>query len=171
MTAAALETREVEALVTDRYLESLLAAASDAPRRRAARPRPLDPTLRAAAPAGRASSCRAPPVVPVRGGDSPRRLAEAAAGGCALAAAVGGEGIVRAVAAGDRLARELADAADRARRPPAADRRRPDLGRPVPRRRRLRRLAPHPRARRRPMARAVRARAAVPSRRDGAELA
>ena len=98
--------------------------------RRPARPRPV----------------RGPPVVPVRGARSRRRLAEARRRGCASPTAAGGEGRRRPVdaAAPDARRRRRPRPTPTARptairgrsRPAAAHRRRPDLGRPLARRRR-----------------------------------
>jgi hypothetical protein len=88
---AALDSVEVEALVTDRYLEALLAAAErrapDAP----ADPS-LDPTLRRAALRLRDELVRVHPSFRFEERLG-RRLAEAAAG-MRLAAAAGGEGAI-----------------------------------------------------------------------------
>jgi len=89
--AAALESVEIEALVTDRYLDALLAAAErrapDAP----AEPS-LDPALRRAALRLRDELVRVHPSFRFEERLA-RRLAEAAAG-MRLAAAAGGEGVV-----------------------------------------------------------------------------
>ncbi|MFH1475525.1 MAG: hypothetical protein ABIG85_06675 [Chloroflexota bacterium] len=90
-TAAALESIEIEALVTDRYLEALLAAAErrapDAP----ADPS-LDPALRGAALRLRDELVRVHPSFRFEERLA-RRLAEAAAG-MRLAVAAGGEGAI-----------------------------------------------------------------------------
>lgn len=105
-TAAALESVEIEALVTDRYLDALLAAAErralDAP----AEPS-LDPALRGAALRLRDELVRVHPSFRFEERLA-RRLAEAAAG-MRLAAAAGGEGVVLPFpgAADDLLADEL----------------------------------------------------------------
>jgi len=130
-TAAALESVEIEALVTDRYLDALLAAAErrapDAP----ADPS-LDPALRRAALRLRDELVRVHPSFRFEERLA-RRLAEAAAG-MRLAVAAGGEGVILPFpgAAADRLAGG----------PPATDRLAgepplgvdPDDARPVPRR-------------------------------------
>ena len=147
---------EVEALVTDRYLEALLAAhARGADRGPAAHgPRPS----RSAATADRLAARPAalPPVVPVRGG--PRRAsgrgrradAAAAPRPAPRALVVPLAGAAPPIAGLAELA-ALVDGADpdsRPARPAAAHRRRPDVGRALARRRRLRRLAPQPARRR-----------------------
>jgi hypothetical protein len=90
-SAAALESVEIEALVTDRYLDALLAAAErrapDAP----ADPS-LDPALRRAALRLRDELVRVHPSFRFEERLA-RRLAEAAAG-MRLAAAAGGEGAI-----------------------------------------------------------------------------
>lgn len=90
-TAAALESVEIEALVTDRYLDALLAAAErrapDAP----ADPS-LDPALRGAALRLRDELVRVHPSFRFEERLA-RRLAEAAAG-MRLAVAAGGEGTI-----------------------------------------------------------------------------
>jgi hypothetical protein len=106
----ALEAQEIEALVTDRYLEGLLAAAerraADAPSDAA-----LDPTLRAAALRLRDELVRVHPSFRFEERLA-RRLAEAAAG-MRLAAAAGGETALvpfpRPFLDDPALARELAD--------------------------------------------------------------
>jgi hypothetical protein len=89
--AAALESVEIEALVTDRYLDALLAAAErrapDAPADPA-----LDPALRSAALRLRDELVRVHPSFRFEERLA-RRLAEAAAG-MRLATAVGGEGTI-----------------------------------------------------------------------------
>lgn len=105
-----LESLEVEALVTDRYLEGLLAAAerraADAPADAA-----LDPTLRAAALRLRDELVRVHPSFRFEDRLA-RRLAEAAAG-MRLAAAAGGETALvpfpRPFLDDPALARDLAD--------------------------------------------------------------
>jgi len=105
-----LEALEVEALVTDRYLEGLLAAAerraSDAPADAS-----LDPTLRAAALRLRDELVRVHPSFRFEDRLA-RRLAEAAAG-MRLAAAAGGETALvpfpRPFLDDPALARDLAD--------------------------------------------------------------
>jgi hypothetical protein len=91
MTATALESVEIEALVTDRYLDALLAAAErrtpDAPLDPA-----LDPALRSAALRLRDELVRVHPSFRFEERLA-RRLAEAAAG-MRLATAVGGEGTI-----------------------------------------------------------------------------
>jgi len=105
-TAAALESVEIEALVTDRYLDALLAAAErrapDAPAEAS-----LDPALRGAALRLRDELVRVHPSFRFEERLA-RRLAEAAAG-MRLAAAAGGEGVVLPFpgAADDLLADEF----------------------------------------------------------------
>jgi len=105
-----LETLEVEALVTDRYLEGLLAAAE---RRAADAPADasLDPTLRAAALRLRDELIRVHPSFRFEDRLA-RRLAEAASA-MRLAAVAGGETALvpfpRPFLADPALARELAD--------------------------------------------------------------
>jgi hypothetical protein len=95
MTATALESVEIEALVTDRYLDALLAAAErrthDAPVDPAADPA-LDPALRSAALRLRDELVRVHPSFRFEERLA-RRLAEAAAA-MRLATAVGGEGTI-----------------------------------------------------------------------------
>jgi hypothetical protein len=99
MTATALESVEIEALVTDRYLDALLAAAErripDAPLDPALDPAvdpALDPALRSAALRLRDELVRVHPSFRFEERLA-RRLAEAAAG-MRLATAVGGEGTI-----------------------------------------------------------------------------
>ena len=90
---AALETVEIEALVTDRYLDALLAAAERRPPDAPGDPAPdpaLDPALRSAALRLRDELVRVHPSFRFEERLA-RRLAEAAAG-MRLATAVGGEG-------------------------------------------------------------------------------
>jgi hypothetical protein len=109
-TPGSLETLEVEALVTDRYLEGLLAAAE---RRAADAPADasLDPALRAAALRLRDELVRVHPSFRFEDRLA-RRLAEAAAG-MRLAAAAGGETALvpfpRPFLDDPALARDLAD--------------------------------------------------------------
>jgi hypothetical protein len=115
-TAAALESVEIEALVTDRYLDALLAAAErrapDAP----ADPS-LDPGLRAAAVRLRDELVRVHPSFRFEERLA-RRLAEAAAG-MRLAAAAGAEGAILPFpgAADDLLADDLLAGVPRGRDP------------------------------------------------------
>jgi hypothetical protein len=109
-SATALESVEIEALVTDRYLDALLAAAErrapDAPADSA-----LDPALRRAALRLRDELVRVHPSFRFEERLA-RRLAEAAAG-MRLATAAGGEGTVLPFpgTAGDRIGPDaLADA-------------------------------------------------------------
>ncbi len=109
MTAGGLEAVEVEALVTDRYLEALLAAAErrapDAPADPA-----LDPAIRGAARRLRDELVRIHPSFRFEERLA-RRLAEAAAG-MRLAAAVGGDATVIPFPSpllDDGLAEELAN--------------------------------------------------------------
>jgi len=111
-SAAALEALEVEALVTDRYLEALLAAAErradDAPADAA-----LDPGVRRAARVLRDELVRVHPSFRFEERLA-RRLAEAAAG-LRLAAAAGGDATVLPFAAslpGDPADGLLGDPAD-----------------------------------------------------------
>ena len=122
---AAADGGEVDALVTDRYLESLLAAharGADAARRRST----AGPTARPAdgRPA-RPRPAALPPVVPVRGGA--RRAARRARPRMRLPVAAGGEGPIVAAARPRSVARRPgATSRDR-----AAGRPRPAIGRPL----------------------------------------
>ncbi|HSW41766.1 MAG TPA: hypothetical protein VLM76_04585 [Patescibacteria group bacterium] len=91
MTSAALESIEIEALVTDRYLDALLAAAERRAQDAPADPS-LDPALRRAALRLRDELVRVHPSFRFEERLA-RRLAEAAAG-MRLVAAAGGDGAI-----------------------------------------------------------------------------
>ena len=163
MTAFERDAVEVEALLTDRYLESVLARVGDATSGPA--DAALDPALRLASDRLRRDLVRVHPSFRFEERLA-ARLAEAAAA-LRMPAAVGAEGSVIPFVAPGALGRRPSiplafdDPTTTAARaaPAAAHRRRADVGRDLAGRRGVRGLAPrpHPGARASPMARAARA--------------